>query len=218
VAAGLWRLAAAAAAGAAAALALAPRAERAPEPAALPAAVAAAPPPVAAAPAAVDPGRIAGLELQLELLGRAVAALASEGGGARAAAPPEAPPAEAPAPDPAEAEERSRALLGSLELRLREEPEDAAFAAFLARELAAGAERGRGAGPAFDSVRCGATLCRARFRLEGPAADAPAVLALTRLVPWDGEGVLYVPAEDPRTALLFVAREGASLAPEAPGP
>jgi hypothetical protein len=212
---GAWRLAAAAAAGAAAVLALAPGAVRAPAPAP------AASPVEAPAPGDADRGRLAAVELQLALLGDAVGALASDAAGRRASGPAAEPPrapAAGGAGDAEEAERRSREVLEDLELRLGGEPEDAAMAAFLTGALEARLAEEAGLGAALRSVACGATLCRLRFGLDEPAHAHPALLALTGLVPWDGEGVLYVPGEDPRTALLFVAREGGSLLGDAPGP
>ncbi len=163
---------------------------------------------------AVSREELQSLQLQVELLSRAVGALAAEGTPLRpASAPsellaetPEAPPAAA---DDDEASDRER--LVALEARLGEEGEDGALGAFLSAALREALAAGRAAGASLRDAACSATLCRVEFALAEPAYGNAALLDLTQLVPWDGEGILTVPGDDPRTAILFVAREGAAL-------
>jgi hypothetical protein len=177
-----------------------------------------APAPVAP-PAAVRREEIQALQLQVELLSHAVDALASEASALRAArAHDEAPPDPAPAAPPlapaapsGDASDPSR--LVALEARLAAEAEDGALGALLTEELRDGLAAGRAAGASLRAASCSATLCRAEFALDEPASGDRALLDLTHLVPWDGDGILHVAGEDLRTAILYVAREGTALEP-----
>jgi len=169
-------------------------------------------------PVSVRREELRALELQVELLRHAVDTLASEATALRAAAPraeaPIAPtaPAEPPAPH-SEPPDASGDLerLTALEARLGDEAEDAALGAFLTSELRGGLAAGRAAGATLRDATCSATLCRAEFALDAPAAESPVLLDLTQLVPWDGEGMLHVAGDDPRTAILYLDRDGVNL-------
>jgi hypothetical protein len=174
------------------------------------------PAPAAAAAASEAPIRreeIQALQMQLELLTRTVGTLAAEGAALRAvSAPPEAVAEPRPTAEPKpEAGAAELERLSALEARLQDEAEDGPLSASLEEELSERLADGRARGAALRATVCGTTLCRLEFALDEPAPGNPALLDLTQLVPWDGEGILHVPGDEPRTAILFVAREGAAL-------
>jgi hypothetical protein len=116
-------------------------------------------------------------------------------------------------PDIAQIEAKLELQQLGFEDRLLEEGDDWAGAQSLEAELTR--SLGEGSVRATASARCGQTLCSVNFAFEDAIELDEQFHEIPNIMPWAGEGFAMIDAEDPRRAIIYVAREGESL-PELP--